>query len=120
MNIMVVINGVLITPALTSTILAGVTRDSFLTLAREEGFKVEERAISVVELIEAAENGTLQGMFGAGTAATIAQVEKLTWEDKTFTLPTVSERVISNTIGSKLLRIKKGLEPDTHGWIMTI
>lgn len=120
MNMMVVIDNVLLTPPLTSTILPGVTRDSFLTLAREAGYKVEERPVSVDEVLHAIKKNTLQELFGVGTAATIAQVEKLTLEDETFDLPRINEKMISSEIGTRLLRIKKGLEEDTHGWNMHI
>ncbi|MEQ9186133.1 MAG: branched-chain amino acid aminotransferase [Cryomorphaceae bacterium] len=116
MNMMCVINDTLLTPPLTSTILPGITRDSFLTLAREAGYKVEERRISTVEMIEAITDGTLTELFGVGTAATTAQVAKLTFEDNTYELPPIEGRVISNTIGQKLLRIKKGQEEDKHNW----
>jgi branched-chain amino acid aminotransferase len=73
MNLMFVINNVLITPKLGDTILAGITRDSVLQLARDWNFPVEERKISVDEIIAAYENGTLQEAFGTGTAATGGQ-----------------------------------------------
>jgi branched-chain amino acid aminotransferase len=120
MNMMVVINDQLITPPLKSTILPGITRKSFLELAKEEGFNVEERPVSAAEVIAAVENGSLKELFGVGTAATTAQVEKLTFEGKTYDLPSKEHRNVSNTIGQKLLRIKKGIDPDTHGWNMQI
>lgn len=116
MNMMVVIDNTLLTPPLTSTILPGITRASFLQLAREEGYQVEERSISADEVITACNNGTLQELFGVGTAATIAQVDKLTYEGQTYQLPAISTREISNKIGGKLLNIKLGQETDTHGW----
>lgn len=120
MNMMLVIGDILITPPLTATILPGVTRDSFLTLAREAGVNVEERRISTDEVVEAAKAGTLREVFGVGTAATIANVVKITFEDQTFELPAIETRKISPAIGEKLLRIKKGQEEDTHGWNITI
>jgi branched-chain amino acid aminotransferase len=116
MNMMCVINGKLITPPLTSTILPGVTRMSFLELAQEAGYTIEERAISTVELIQAIEAGELQEVFGVGTAATTAQVEKLTFEDKTYELPGPQAREVSTKIGSTLLKIKKGEIEDVHQW----
>ena len=116
MNMMVVINKTLITPPLTSTILPGITRASFLELAREEGYNVEERPITVDEVIGACKNGSLEELFGVGTAATIAQVDKLTHEDQTFQLPQISSREISNTIGTKLVNIKQGRVEDPRQW----
>ena len=120
MNMMVVIDGKLCTAPLTSTILPGVTRNSFLTLAREAGYQVEERKISVEELIEAQRKGTLTEVFGVGTAATIAQVDKLTFEDETFQLSDISTREISNKIGKQLLDIKAGKAADSRNWNMTV
>ena len=113
-------NDKLITPPLKSTILPGITRKSFLELTKEAGYEVEERAISVSEVIEAIKSGDLKELFGVGTAATTAQVEKLTFEGNTYDLPSKESRVISNSIGQKLLRIKKGIDPDTHGWNISI
>jgi len=120
MNMMVVINDTLITPPLKSTILPGITRKSFLELTKEAGFKVEERSITADEVISAVGTGELKELFGVGTAATTAQVEKLTFEGKSYDLPSSEHRVISNQIGQKLLRIKKGIDPDTHEWNMTV
>lgn len=116
MNMMVVLDNTLLTPPLKSTILPGVTRDSFLTLAREAGYQVEERPISTDEVIEGARNGKLQELFGVGTAATTAQVIRLTFGEETFELPAIEGREISNKIGKKLLDIKKGEITDDHGW----
>ena len=107
MNIMAVINGILITPPTGSTILAGVTRASFLELSRDAGYVVEERPISTEELIQAASSGELEELFGVGTAATTAHVAKLTHQGKTYELPAIENRKISNHIGQHLLSIKK-------------
>jgi branched-chain amino acid aminotransferase len=120
MNMMAVIDNVLLTPPLTSTILPGVTRDSFLTLAKDQGFKVEERPISTEELIKAIRENRLQELFGVGTAATTAQVERLTFEDETFDLPAIEGRVISNKIGRLLIDIKKGNVADSFDWNMRL
>ncbi|MEZ4722492.1 MAG: aminotransferase class IV [Flavobacteriales bacterium] len=119
MNMMVVINNKLITPPLTTTILDGVTRDSFLALARDAGVEVEERRVMISEVMDAIHQNKLQELFGVGTAATIAHVEKLTWEDECHTLPPVAGRKVSVEIGQHLLAIKKGQTDDIHGWNMT-
>src|SRR5699024_134505 len=69
MNIVFKIAGKVVTPMLNGSILPGITRDSVLTLCRDWGYEVEERKISVDELIESAHNGTLEEVFGTGTAA---------------------------------------------------
>lgn len=118
MNVMFVINDTLVTPALTDTILAGITRDSVLKLAHHWGWKVEERRISVKELIEGLEKGTVTEAFGAGTAATIAPIELIGYNDKDYYLPPVNDRKYSNHILKELDNIKRGLAPDPFNWIV--
>jgi branched-chain amino acid aminotransferase len=117
MNIMFVINDTLITPEASSTILRGITRDSVLTLARDWGMKVEERRISVSEVIEAAKNGTLQDAFGAGTAATIAHIKLIGHEGVDYTLPPIEERVFSNKVLKAMDAIKLGKAADKFDWL---
>jgi branched-chain amino acid aminotransferase len=113
MNVMFIINDTLITPPTTDTILKGITRDSVLQLARDWGMKVEERRVSVTEVMEALQNGTLQEAFGAGTAATIAHIAVIGYEGKDYTLPAVGERKFSNKVLRTLDNIKTGKAP-TH------
>ncbi len=121
MNIMFHIGDTLITPNLNlKTTLAGITRDSVLTLSKELGVKVEERRVSVKEVIEAAKNGTLKDAFGTGTAATIAQIASITFEDVKYELPAVDIRVLSNEVDQLLQDIKRGRVEDTHNWIYKI
>jgi branched-chain amino acid aminotransferase len=117
MNVMFVINDTIVTPALSDSILAGITRDSVLKLAKQWGMNVEERRISVKEIIEAAQNGQLKEAFGAGTAATIAHIELIGFEDKDYYLPPVGERTFSNRVYDELEGIKRGNRPDPFGWI---
>jgi branched-chain amino acid aminotransferase len=120
MNVMFVIDDVLITPPLGDTILAGITRDSVLTLARDWGMKVEERKISVDEVIEAHQNGTLREAFGTGTAATIAHIAMLGFDGRDYELPPVKDRPFSLKVGKALDDIRRGNTPDKFGWILTI
>ncbi len=121
MNIMFHIGDALITPNTElKTTLAGVTRGSVLTLAEELGVKVEERRVTVSEVIEAAKNGTLKDVFGTGTAATIAQVSSITYEGERFDLPALETRTLSNEIGQVLQDLKRGRAEDTHNWIYKI
>ena len=117
MNVMFVINNVLVTPPLGDTILAGITRDSVLTLARGWGMKVEERKISIDELIEAHQKGTLQEAFGTGTAATIAHISLFGFEDKQYPLPPITENLFSKKVSKELDGIKKGKIKDKYNWI---
>lgn len=118
MNVMFVIHGTLITPALSDSILPGITRDSVLMLARSWKMPVEERKIAVTEVIAAAENGALQEVFGVGTAATIAPIETIGFNGKDYVLPPVKKTAFSRRIYDELDGIKHGTRPDPFGWIV--
>lgn len=117
MNVMFVVDDTLITPALSDSILAGITRDSVLKLARKWGMRVEERKVSVAEIMEAARSGRLREAFGAGTAATIAHIELIGFEGKDYYLPPIAERKFANKVYEELEGIKRGTRPDPFGWI---
>ncbi|MDI9355946.1 MAG: branched-chain amino acid aminotransferase [Chitinophagaceae bacterium] len=119
MNIMFFKNNTLITPALTDSILAGINRESVLTLAKEWGIQVEERKISVKEILEDLQNNTLQEVFGVGTAVTIAPIQMIGYQGKNYSLPLHKDSFASRMF-DKLDSIKYGKEIDTHNWIYTI
>ncbi|RAV97784.1 branched-chain amino acid aminotransferase [Pseudochryseolinea flava] len=120
MNVMFVFNDTLVTPALSDSILAGITRDSIVKLAQSWGMKVEERKVSVKEIVAHLTQGTLQEAFGVGTAATIANIEAIGYEGNLYTLPPVEQRVIAHKIYQELDAIKRGTQPDRFGWIMKL
>jgi branched-chain amino acid aminotransferase len=120
MNAMFMIDDILITPPLGDTILAGITRDSVLTLARDWGYRVQERKISIDEVVDAHKKGTIQEAFGTGTAATIAHISGIGYEGKDYELPPVEERIFSNRVASELEGIKKGRLEDKHNWVYKI
>lgn len=120
MNLMIVIDGVLITPPVGDTILAGITRDSVLQLARDWKMKVQERKISIDEVLDAHKRGTLEEAFGTGTAATIADISTIGFEGKDYVLPKVSERIFSNRVAQELDNIRKGKVEDKHNWMFKI
>lgn len=120
MNVMFQIGDTLVTPPLSSSILAGITRDSILTIAREWGVKVEERRISVDEVLEAHKNGTLKDAFGTGTAATITHIAVINHNGVDLELPPVEQRELSNKLNDHILGLKYGDIEDTHGWIYRI
>ena len=117
MNVMFVIDDTLVTPALSDSILAGITRDSVLKIARSWGMKVEERKISVKELVDGLEKGRVKEAFGAGTAATIAHIELIGYEGKDYYLPPVEKREFANKVYRELEGMKRGERPDPFGWI---
>ena len=116
MNVMFVMNGKLITPKLSTAILDGITRDSILTLARETGIAVEERRISIDELEEGFKKKSLTEAFGAGTAAVVSPISMIHIHDTDYQLPAVGANSIQQQVKNKLDKIRKGMEPDTHGW----
>ena len=120
MNLMFVFDDTLVTPALSDSILKGITRDSVLTLARHWGIKTEERKISVRELIDGLESGRVKEAFGAGTAATIAHIELIGHEGKNHYLPPVETRKFSNRVLNELDGMKRGIKKDPFGWIHTV
>lgn len=117
MNVMFVIDDTLVTPALSDSILAGITRESVLHLARSWGMKVQERRISVKELIRGLENGSVTDAFGVGTAATIAHIELIGYNEMDYYLPAIKERKFSNRVLAELDSIKRGFKPDPFGWV---
>lgn len=120
MNIMFVINDTLVTPPTSDSILAGITRESVLTLARDWGLNVEERPIKVHEVIDAIENKSLTEAFGIGTAATVSHIQTIGFEGQDYELPSIESRTISNRILSELTKIKNGETEDKFGWIRKI
>lgn len=121
MNIVFVIDGKLITPSEDAdTILRGVTKRSVLDIAKQWNIPVEERKVSVEEIVTAMRNGTLQDAFGAGTAATIAHIAKIGYRDEVFNLPPIEGREISNKIRNYLDDLKAGKIEDAFGWCLKV
>lgn len=120
MNVMFVINDVLVTPSLSNSKLAGITRDSILKLAIDMGIKVEERNITVDEVIEAHEKGQLQEAFGVGTAANVAPIALIGANGKDYVLPNPANFVLANKIGKALTEIKMGKAEDKFGWVIKL
>jgi len=117
MNVFFIVNGVALTPDLNSgTILAGVTRDSVIALLKENGVPVEERPISIDELIAAQKDGSLQEAFGTGTAASMSFIADLTYKEETLNLPEQDTWKIAPMIKKQLDDIRYGRVEDTHGW----
>jgi branched-chain amino acid aminotransferase len=121
MNIFFLIDGKLITPTLeTHTILSGITRDSVITIARSWGIPVEERKISVDEVIDAVENKKLMEAFGAGTAATLAPIELMNIREKDYPLPPQSEWEFAPKALRYLTDIRTGKVEDPFGWTVRV
>lgn len=116
MNIIFRIGNKIITPAVSETILDGVTRDSVLTLARDWGYEVEERRVEVSEIIHLLEEGKLDEAFGAGTAATIAPIRSISFNGRDYELAPSETWEFANKAANELTAIKKGLIDDRFHW----
>ena len=120
MNVFFAIGNTLVTPALDGCILDGVTRDSIIKLVRNAGHTVEERKISIDEILWASKNNLLRDAFGTGTAASVAPFQKITYKDMDLMLPAMSERPFSPTLKDQLDSIKYGQSPDVFSWMVEV
>jgi len=120
MNIFFVINGTIVTPPLDGTILAGITRDSVITLAKDHGMPVEERRISVEELIDTARSGEMTEAFGTGTAAVISPVGHFCYGDEDITVAGGAMGEKSLDFYNTLTGIQYGKIEDKHNWVEKI
>ena len=116
MNVMFKINGTVVTPALTGSILRGVTRKSCIELLKSWGVPVEERLLSVDELFDAAKNGTLEEAWCVGTAAVISPIGELAWNDRTYQVNHNEIGALSQRLYDELTGIQWGKRPDPFGW----
>jgi branched-chain amino acid aminotransferase len=117
MNIFFVIDNELITPALSGSILPGITRDSVLQLAGMWGLKVTERKISIDEVMSSGDSGKLQEVFGSGTAAVISPIGKIKWADKEITIGNGQVGPLTQRFFKKITDIQYGQAEDPCGWI---
>ena len=120
MNVFFMVNNVAITPSLEDgTTLAGVTRNSAITGLEEMGITVEERKISIDELMEAYKNGQFQEVFGTGTAATVALIKELKYKDFIMEFDTATWKTAPK-LKSWLTGIRDGSVPDKYGWMFKV
>ena len=116
MNIMFKINGKVVTPALNGSILPGITRNSILHVCRSWGYEVEERRISVEELVAAAKDGSLEEVWGTGTAAVVSPVGKLRYMDDVMTIGDGGIGELTQKLYDELTGIQWGKREDPYGW----
>ena len=120
MNVFFIIGDKALTPdLLQGTILSGVTRDSAITLLQEMGYKVDERKISIDELVEAYEAGSLREVFGTGTAATISLIKELRYKDFVMNFD-VSKCEAATEVKKRLDDIRQSKVIDKHGWMYKV
>lgn len=120
MNIFFKIDGKIVTPMLNGSILPGITRNSVIELCKSWGLEVEERKISVDELLEAQAAGKLEECFGTGTAAVISPVGKLRYKDDVMTINGGNIGEISQKLYDTVTGIQCGSVEDKFGWVVTL
>ena len=120
MNIFFKIDGKIVTPALSGSILPGITRNSVIELCKSWGMDVEERKISVDELVDAIHSGALEEVFGTGTAAVISPVGKLRYKDEVFTIGDNKIGETSQKIYDAITGIQLGKLDDPFGWRVNV
>ncbi len=116
MNIFFKIGGKIVTPMLNGSILPGITRDSIITLCKDKGLEVEERRVSVEELVAAAKDGSLEEVFGTGTAAVISPVGKLRYIDDVMLINNNEIGPVTQDLYDTLTGIQLGKCEDKYGW----
>jgi branched-chain amino acid aminotransferase len=119
MNVFFRINDTLLTAPVSERILDGVTRKSIIALAKNMGFKVEERPVLVDELVNGMKDGSLKEIFGAGTAAVVSVIRAFCYQDVTHELP-VQENSMALKLKEKLTNIQYKLEDDPFGWTVKV
>ncbi len=119
-NVFFLINNELVTPPLKGTILPGITRDSVIQLAEDEGLTVKERPISMDEIIESAENNTLQEAFSTGTAAVISPLGELNYKKESIIINNGETGPVAEKLFQKLQDIQFGRQKDKHNWVTRV
>ena len=120
MNVMFKIAGEIVTPALTGSILPGVTRKSCIELLKSKGMNVSERLLSVDELEAAMDNGTLEEAWGCGTAAVVSPIGRLAYKDKVITINNGEIGPVTQMLYDTLTGIQWGKLDDPFGWIVPV
>jgi len=117
MNIFFKIGGKFITPELDGSVLHGITRKSVMDVLKHKGYEVTERKITLQEIVEASQNGSLEEAFGTGTAVGIAYIKEIGWGD--MVIPVSETYTVGEAVNGMLNDIKTGGE-DPFGWMLTV
>ena len=120
MNVMFKIAGEIITPALTGSILPGVTRRSCIEVLKKKGYKVSERLLSIDELQEALKSGTLEEAWGCGTAAVVSPIGRLAYKGEVYTVNGGEIGEVTQMLYDTLTGIQWSVLPDEFGWIVPV
>jgi len=116
MNVMFKIGGEIVTPALTGSILPGITRKSCIEVLKSEGYNVSERLLSIDELEKAMADGTLEEAWGCGTAAVVSPIGELSYKGKIFTVNEGKIGEVTQHLYDTLTGIQWGKIEDKFGW----
>ena len=120
MNVMFKVDGKVITPALTGSVLPGITRKSCLELLRDWGYTVEERLITARELFDAADQGRLEEAWGTGTAAVVSPIGEMAWEGRHMAVSGGKIGPLTQKLYDTLTGIQWGREADPYGWTVVV
>ncbi len=120
MNLFFVFKDKVVTPNTSGSILKGITRMSLIKMLQADGVTVEERPISMDEVVEAFDKGDLIEMFGSGTAAVVANVSEFSYKDKLYTLSDSSTHATANGLREKINALRAGEIEDTFGWVVDV
>ncbi|WP_085991240.1 branched-chain amino acid aminotransferase [Oceanobacillus senegalensis] len=120
MNVFFKINGEVVTPALNGSILPGITRDSVIQLLKHWDVPVSERQVSMQEIFEAHQNGTLEEAFGSGTAAVISPIGELYWEGHHLNINDGKTGELSKKVYDYITGIQYGKKEDPLNWIVKV
>ncbi|MBR2811070.1 MAG: branched-chain amino acid aminotransferase [Solobacterium sp.] len=120
MNVMFKINGTVVTPKLTGSILPGITRKSIVELLKHEGYKVEERLLSLDELAQSMADGTLEEAFGCGTAAVVSPIGELMYKDQVYVVNNGEIGPLTQHLYDTLTAIQWGKAEDPFNWVVRL
>ena len=120
MNVMFKLDGEVVTPELTGSVLPGITRRSCLELLRDWGITVHERLISAEELFAAAQAGRLEEAWGTGTAAVVSPIGEMGWKDLHVGISGGKIGGLTQKLYDTLTGIQWGTEPDPYGWTVKL
>ena len=120
MNVMFKISGEIVTPALSGSILPGITRKSIIEVLKDKGYPVSERLLSIDELTAAMADGTLEEAFGCGTAAVVSPIGELAYDGKKYPVNNGEIGEVTQMLYDTLTGIQWGKIEDPYGWTVQL
>ena len=120
MNVMFKIDGEIVTPKLTGSVLPGITRKSCIEILRNWGYKVTERLVSVDEIVKAAKDGKLEEAWGTGTAAVVSPIGHLFYDGVDYTVSDNKIGELTQKLYDELTGIQWGKREDKYGWVYKV